>query len=180
MIVSATFVSASISNAKQERTVDNNNMAVVAAEMGIDYYKTAMINELNTNKDALIEFAEDQIKILVNDINEKKLLESKVQERLKEIQKNIAEKLKTDLEDKISDLEKEIYLDADIYYDGSSLFNSSSIKLDNDGRSVIVDGLIFGHNGEKEHDLGLEMEFILPDIIALDIDVDTNSDPGIF
>lgn len=38
MIVSTTFVSASLSNAKQERVVDTNNMAVVAAEMGIDYY----------------------------------------------------------------------------------------------------------------------------------------------
>jgi hypothetical protein len=42
MIVSASFVTASVSNAKQEKVVDTNNMAVVAAEMGIDYYLNKM------------------------------------------------------------------------------------------------------------------------------------------
>jgi Tfp pilus assembly protein PilX len=38
MIVSALFMRGSISNAKQERIVDNNNLAYNAAEMGVDYY----------------------------------------------------------------------------------------------------------------------------------------------
>ena len=42
MTVSVSFVSASLSNAKQEKTVDMNNLAVVAAEMGVDYYVNKM------------------------------------------------------------------------------------------------------------------------------------------
>ena len=38
MIISALFMRGSISNAKQERIVDNNNLAYNAAEMGVDYY----------------------------------------------------------------------------------------------------------------------------------------------
>ena len=38
MIVSALFMRGSISNAKQERIIDNTNLAYYAAEMGVDYY----------------------------------------------------------------------------------------------------------------------------------------------
>ena len=156
--------------------------------MGVDYYKTAMINELNTNKVALIELAEEEIRSMVNEINEKNLSKPQVQVKLKDIQNKLATELKSKLKNRlkvelegeivgtIQVLERKVYLNKDktILFDGSSLFEATSIKLDNDGKSVIVEGLIFGYNDGKEHDLGFEMEFILPNIIALDIDVDTS------
>ncbi|PID21425.1 hypothetical protein CSV61_09370 [Sporosarcina sp. P3] len=50
MITSAVFMRGSISNAKQEKIVDTNNLAYMAAEMGVDYYKWSYINEYNAIK----------------------------------------------------------------------------------------------------------------------------------
>ena len=54
MIISASFVTASVSNAKQEKTVDTNNLAVVAAEMGWTNMKTAMLNEFINCRSSLV------------------------------------------------------------------------------------------------------------------------------
>ncbi|MFS0689877.1 hypothetical protein AB1K89_11595 [Sporosarcina sp. 179-K 8C2 HS] len=43
--VSAVFFRGSLSNAKQEQKVDQNHLAVVAAEMGVDYYVGKVNNE---------------------------------------------------------------------------------------------------------------------------------------
>lgn len=43
--VSAVFIRGSLSNAKQEQRVDQNHLAVVAAEMGVDYYIGKVNNE---------------------------------------------------------------------------------------------------------------------------------------
>ncbi|WP_252502821.1 hypothetical protein [Sporosarcina sp. Marseille-Q4943] len=45
MTVIAIFMRGSISTAKQEQIVDSNNMAIVAAEMGMDYYVNYIGNE---------------------------------------------------------------------------------------------------------------------------------------
>lgn len=54
LTVSATFFTASISNAKQERTVDTNNLAVVAAEMGTKYYVEDLKKDSRLAYDAAI------------------------------------------------------------------------------------------------------------------------------
>lgn len=45
MAVTAVFMRGSISNAKQEKKVDENHLSVVAAEMGVDYYTTMYTNK---------------------------------------------------------------------------------------------------------------------------------------
>lgn len=49
-IISAVFMRGSLSTASQDRIVDVNNLAVVAAEMGVDYYKTAVQNKFENEK----------------------------------------------------------------------------------------------------------------------------------
>lgn len=62
MIVSVSFVTASISNAKQERTVDTNNLAVIAAEMGIEYY----INKLTIEE---VKASQETFKVIQEEVN---------------------------------------------------------------------------------------------------------------
>lgn len=45
--MSAVFVQASLSHAKQEQTVDHGNLAVVASEMGVEYYISTFKNHLD-------------------------------------------------------------------------------------------------------------------------------------
>jgi len=182
MIASATFVSASVSNAKQEKTVDSNNTAVAAAEMGVDYYKTALSNELNSNKERLIELGEDRIKLLVKEIIEKNLSEAKIQERLKAIQISLAENLEELLIITISNLDKtvDVNLDNAISFDGEKLFDPNNVYWINDGGSVVVMGDIKGKNKEWNQDLTFEMEIILPNIKSLKLDADPDSYVGNF
>lgn len=62
-IVSAVFLSSSISNAKQEKTIDNNQLKVVVAEAGIDYTKTQFLNKFYMKKTDL----ETEAKKLIDD-----------------------------------------------------------------------------------------------------------------
>lgn len=45
MAISAVFMRGALSNAKQEKTVDQNHLSVVAAEMGVEYYTALFTNE---------------------------------------------------------------------------------------------------------------------------------------
>lgn len=51
--ISATFMAGSLSNAKQEQTVDTSNKAVAAAEMGVTYYTSDFEREINFIKKEL-------------------------------------------------------------------------------------------------------------------------------
>ncbi|MDV6377233.1 hypothetical protein ORD22_03030 [Sporosarcina sp. GW1-11] len=55
MITSAVFMRGALSNAKQENIIDTNNLAFMAAEMGVDYYKWNYINKYNDVKGQLWE-----------------------------------------------------------------------------------------------------------------------------
>lgn len=55
MTVMAIFMRGSIGTAKQEQLVDNNNIAVVTAEMGVEYYTTKFSNKFNGNSKGIWE-----------------------------------------------------------------------------------------------------------------------------
>lgn len=52
--MSAVFIKSSMSHAKQEQTVDQGNMAVTAAEMGVEYYTNTIEKELDSTYKAII------------------------------------------------------------------------------------------------------------------------------
>ena len=51
--VMAVFMRGAISNAKQEKTVDQNHLSVAAAEMGVNYYKTKFNNQFYSVRDSI-------------------------------------------------------------------------------------------------------------------------------
>ncbi|PIC63846.1 hypothetical protein CSV79_09810 [Sporosarcina sp. P13] len=80
MITSAVFMRGALSNAKQEQIVDTNNLAIMAAEMGVDYYKWNYINKYNDVKGQVWEdykeiYSVERMKIQSsNDINKEQQL----------------------------------------------------------------------------------------------------------
>lgn len=70
MTITAVFMRGALSNAKQEHTVDKNNLTVVAAEAGVDYYTWELekyfdvlkLKEYPEIRDAAIEYSRDHEK----------------------------------------------------------------------------------------------------------------------
>ncbi|PID15674.1 hypothetical protein CSV63_07815 [Sporosarcina sp. P34] len=88
MIGSAVFMRGSISNAKQQRIVDDNNLAYTAAEMGVDYYKWLYINKFKAERGKIwsnMKLAYESDKVMINNKN---ITPEKKQEELKQAAKN--------------------------------------------------------------------------------------------
>ncbi|QGS69015.1 hypothetical protein CV093_13220 [Oceanobacillus sp. 143] len=79
------FMSASLSNAKQEQKVDQQNLAVVAAEMGVDYYTNAITNEYFNQIDDLFKFGESEIEKIKGQVDSEDYshIRTKVRDKLK-------------------------------------------------------------------------------------------------
>lgn len=71
-ILAAVFLRGSISNAKQEKLIDNSHLTVVTAETGVDFYKTLYSNKY-FNTTALVE-SETKIYLEAKKNNDKKTL----------------------------------------------------------------------------------------------------------
>ncbi|WP_039043045.1 hypothetical protein [Sporosarcina sp. ZBG7A] len=72
-ILTAVFLRGNISNATQENIVDNSHLTVVAAEAGVEFYKTQYTNEYYIRLQELNNFAEKEIQIQLDNIkNDKK------------------------------------------------------------------------------------------------------------
>ena len=90
MIISTTFVRANfVSNAKQGKNVDENNLSVVVGEMGVDYYKTATINAFNLKKIDLMVQAQNEINTLVASKDFSKKTPAEIKISLYIIRKNL-------------------------------------------------------------------------------------------
>lgn len=103
MTVSAVFFRGSISNARQERIVDTNNLSIVAAEMGVDFYKTAITNDFNSKKEEHITNANIKLKSLYTNAN--KLPLNTIKNKEIEITDELYSKLKTLLKGSVDSLE---------------------------------------------------------------------------
>lgn len=69
MGVAATFMAGSLSNAKQEQTVDASNQSVASAEMGVRYYSADFQREIGIIKTEIIEITQNRIKNIVDCFN---------------------------------------------------------------------------------------------------------------
>ena len=61
LALSTVFINTSLSHAKQEKTVDNNNHAVIAAEMGIERYSKEVQFQIRKNYNALLDSATNKM-----------------------------------------------------------------------------------------------------------------------
>lgn len=91
--LSATFMAGSLSNAKQERTVDISNQAVASAEMGVKYHSADFQREIGIIKSAIIIETQNRIKDLVKCFDDGDL-SCNTQEELDELQIKINEDMK--------------------------------------------------------------------------------------
>ncbi|WP_422123044.1 hypothetical protein DHX103_15080 [Planococcus sp. X10-3] len=91
--LSATFMAGSLSNAKQEQTVDASNQAVASAEMGVKYHSADLQREIGIIKSEIIEMTQDEIKTLVKCFNDGEIA-CDTQEELTNLEKQIDNDMK--------------------------------------------------------------------------------------
>ncbi|WP_318615206.1 hypothetical protein [Sporosarcina sp. YIM B06819] len=156
MIITTVFMRGALSNAKQERTVDKNNLIVVAAEAGLDYYTW-------------------QFKKVYDSVQ----LEAKVTQKIEEavqnkenpidynrIQGDIIEDLKLDLENLIS----QFNLDSiDLFSDYSHKLTQAEFQektLSNKDVELRLVGAVEGQHGSENKLMKFELAFTIPSIQA--------------
>lgn len=63
--LSATFMAGSLSNAKQEKTVDTSNQAVASAEMGVKYFSTDFQKEMEIIEEELWKETQEKVNEII-------------------------------------------------------------------------------------------------------------------
>ncbi|QHJ71593.1 hypothetical protein [Planococcus halotolerans] len=63
--LSATFMAGSLSNAKQEKTVDTSNQAVASAEMGVKYFSTDFQKEMELIEEELWRVTQEKVNEII-------------------------------------------------------------------------------------------------------------------
>lgn len=86
-ILSTVFITSSISNANQEQIVDDRHLTINAAELGVDYYTSSLMNTYYSSQKDLEKFVQDQVDeaIKLKKIPDYKVIQNKVVEKLKNI-----------------------------------------------------------------------------------------------
>jgi len=160
-ISSAVFMRASISNAKQEQIVDENNLSVVAAEMGVDYYKTAIVNEFNNKKHDLKVLAQDEINNMVNSLEYKEKSDNDiwVESKLENIRQKLIIELESHFDEVVGSFSVEKTIDKTVKFNKKGVIEAGEIA---DG--VIVEGIVTGHSGTYTKDLDFDITFKVPEL----------------
>lgn len=156
MILSSIFFRASLSNAKQEVNVDINNNAVIAAEMGIDYYKTWAINEYNILSNILTEQAKRDINTLINSKDFKKMNSQQINTKLEEIRQSIIYSLAENMR-KMNTIQPPSNINKNMKFDRLNNFNLIQIE-----EGITINAEVKGINHSQSKKLYLEMQFKVP------------------
>ncbi|MCG7345000.1 hypothetical protein MHZ92_12710 [Sporosarcina sp. ACRSL] len=156
MAVSAVFIRGSIGNAKQEIKVDESHLTVMAAEAGVDYYKTYVSNLYFSIIPDLETFIQNDIKKQLDDPENK----------AKVIDYNLTRKNTTsELERIFKEEEKilELTLEKNI-----ALYNfevmTTSVKGYPERHTVIVEGVSLGMKNGNKKKISFQQSFIIPDL----------------
>ena len=157
MIVSSTFMMASISNAKQEKKVDMNNLAVVAAEMGVDYYKTFVFNEFNVKNKELLTQAQNEINRLINSREYPNMNSGEIAQNLEVIRQNLKISLRDHFNKEMLELHPPKNISTEMKFDDLVSYNASIVE---DG--VLVKGTVIGHNLDNRKSLNFDITFRIP------------------
>ncbi|ARD47047.1 hypothetical protein [Sporosarcina sp. P33] len=172
MTVSVVFMRGSISNAKQERIVDENNLAYTAAEMGVDYYKWLYINKFRAERDKIWydkKLAYESDKII---INKKNITTLKKDEELKQAAKDRQNQMVDALINlHFNNLEKTRPDTTDsLHYKILEPVNYSRIKdLNNRDVGLVVKGKVqgeYGRESKRKKELDFELIFDFPLLVA--------------
>lgn len=178
-ILTAVFLRGSLSNAKQENIVDDSHLTVVAAEAGVEFYKTQYTNEYYDHLQELNNFAEMEIQKQFDIIKNDKKNSNKTVD-YDEVRKLTAKKLFKIMEairlekdpSFILGEKKQFDFTLDKYnketnnYDEYITTNSQNIiiGLINEDFTIEVSGSVLGKNLEngKTKLLTFEQAFIVP------------------
>lgn len=161
MIVMAVFMRGSISNAKQERKVDQNHLSVVAAEMGVDYYSNLFKNKFFEVREGIWSENNKQFKI------EKAQIESDKQEKNKtakiiELSNKYRNKIAIEIGDKLDSIKGEKPENEGIFINAFEGLNVISVKNEN----IIINGKIKGYNKLPINAiLDMELYFLIPSLL---------------
>ncbi|BAQ11592.1 hypothetical protein OXB_3123 [Bacillus sp. OxB-1] len=163
-IVSAVFMRGSLSNAKQEAVVDSNNLAIVAAEMGIEYYRNNLLNAFNNNiNDYLMETQAEIEHLYLNQ-------DSVSEDKLDSIYSLLVDKVATLLRSSQGNPNQSVDDSADLRFERTEF-----IVLP-DENSVSVSGEVTGIKGDSVfRDLSMSMTFYIPELTFKD---PTDDSPG--
>ena len=162
-ILTAVFLRSSISNAKQEGNTDTSHLTYVAAEAGVDYYKTLYSNQYYES----VKDIEESAKKLIQDRIDKRDKKSKdpTTQDYEEARKHAASLLKAKLET-IKDTQnssKVIKIDDSYVFVGNDK-KLATITVQSDNITVLVSGSVIGRNVKenKERTLSFTQSYLLP------------------
>ncbi|MGE7543573.1 hypothetical protein [Sporosarcina newyorkensis] len=174
MIFSAVFMRGALSNAKQEKIVDSNHLAVVASEMGVDLYKSAVLNAFYGKKDELINSAQSEIdKLYQNSAN---LTSTQLKNQENAIYNSFKQQFINELNKGIVEQKQKNKIESDIYYE-----NISIRAIDAGAKLVKVNGIVIGikkganEGNLHENKMEIQMIFQLPSLNPSDGTNDGNS-----
>ncbi|PIC96664.1 hypothetical protein CSV69_03850 [Sporosarcina sp. P26b] len=159
MITSAVFMRGSISHAKQEKIVDANNLAYMAAEMGVDYYKWSYINKYNAIKAEIWKKHND--KFLV----EKAVINNSEESNKPEAIKKMAKQKRLDaLEELYIKLREYNIAPAELAAESYKFTNRAvNVTKDTSAYSIDIIGDIDGKYNSTVKPLEFTLSFVIPE-----------------
>ncbi|SKA90853.1 hypothetical protein [Sporosarcina newyorkensis] len=189
-IITAVFMRGALNNAAQEKTMDNNNLAIVAAESGIDYYSFELkkaydekeLNSLLTNllKNAVQDMIDKKkTSIDYNEIQEK--LADRVIDNLIDIIRRIDLKQQNNTYDMSDDYEHILLIESTVPGRENVITPLiSEQNLENGQTKITLTGKALGKqkNVDNQKDLAFVLAFYIPNIELLvdgNLDEDDNS-----
>lgn len=172
-VMTAVFMRGALSNVTQEKTVDENNLVVVAAESGVEYYTWEMRqmydkDALQAEFDDLIEKAESPIDYLA--------IQEQIANDFKEKLKTRADELKT---------EEAKTLSNDGYSHKLLAADVNPIKKDAEGNIILsVKGTVEGYLPQsakfqpKDKTLEFELNYLIPKAELAEAGIPVDPDDG--
>lgn len=153
MVVSAVFIRGTLGNAKQEIKVDESHLTVMAAEAGVDFFKTYISNFYLSIVPDLEIFIQKNIENQLKDPkNQAKVIDYNI------IRKNTTTELERMFNEEILGftVEKNI----ELY---NFVVETTSVKGYPDRHKVIIKGISLGMKNGNEEKISFEQTVIIPD-----------------
>jgi len=173
--VSAVIASGSINHSKQEVTVDVNNQTIVAAEMGVDYFKIIGENQYNkikfTHYNNLIKEIND-LYTITTPKQFKDLSETDKNARMKAIKDTYLKNVGVDLTKFFTDYKNEIPVNSNLHYQIVNNTTELPMDLSTDlpkyeivGNKVVLTVKVKGVSINNESILTYEMNIPEPELV---------------
>lgn len=158
--ITAVFMRGALSNVAQEKTVDENNLVVVSAEAGLDYYKWEL--EKVYNKEEFESIFNQKVKELAT--------QKVTPDAYNEIRKDIANDFGKKLKEKAVFLENEEKkpLFSEYYHEliRADVSNPSILSMKPEETiSFVIDGLVKGETNDKDREITFQLKYEFPPVV---------------